>query len=233
MRCTPPLPPAEYNSTAAALSACSFFNGNRGTNCSSTTVADSISTRLSDPNANSATLCACAAAHNDAPHSSVIHASVIHCSHATCRGNSAAGAHDPQHASRTLVCIGRKTQALMRVRLILLPLRLRRNPSRDLLPAAIRAFCVNRSRRGNARDHRMLVPTGNPGVARLNCDHDRSVFVRSLPAVVPVEILRIAAVPFTTSTFNGAGTFFIADTSFRDALAPYRCERRSSASTLR
>src|ERR1700758_3014532 len=54
-----------------------------GVNCKSTTVADSNSTKLSEPNERIAGLCAVHAANADTPHSISIHAMVMLCSHKT------------------------------------------------------------------------------------------------------------------------------------------------------
>ena len=77
----------------------------------------------------------------------------------------------------------------MRVRLIRGSLRLRRNHSGNLLSAAVRALGITASHGRNAGHHGVLVPADNARVARLNSDHDRPLFVRSLSTVVPVEVL--------------------------------------------
>ena len=85
----------------------------------------------------------------------------------------------------------------MRLRLVFRPLRLRRNSSRYLLSAATRALCVTGSHRRNAGHYRMLVPAGNPRVARLNPDDHRLLLVRThLRLLVPgKEILRVRRSP--------------------------------------
>ena len=108
---------SKNNRTPAALAARALFNGNPGMNCSSTTMADSNSTALSDPNASKAMLCARAAAHSDAPHSTVIHAIVTHCSHRTVAdGWSVQESQHPGASIRNSDCIRRSGETELNAR---------------------------------------------------------------------------------------------------------------------